>query len=257
MKKFFYFTTLVLLAFFTLSSCTKNSSNYPKEIVGMWVLMDQNGTEVLTDDIFVICFDGNGTELFACIQDISEDNRIWVEEEFQYSISGDAIHITGEDLFGEGGEYTLKIQDIDDSYMTYTEGGDKYKMRKIKYTYSESILGLWEGKNVTPGVDPDSKLGELHRWRYLEDGTYQYYYKNEAGEWELKEDNIGKYFVYGDLLACNWGTTDYNTGVEGTFSEAWIIEILQYENDGTMVMNWEGRRSNDSKVYYSMTKITE
>lgn len=265
MNRLFFLLLSVCLMF---PACSKDTSKYVTDIIGQWVLMDKNDEEILTDEAFALHFTSKKSQQYAIAYTFSETDKKWVESDgYAYQVNKDHIIISGDDSFGDHFEMDLHILKLNKDYMTYTVSNmtingekitdnAKYKLRKVTMSYKDAIVGLWEGKNVTPGVVPGSKDDEVHRWRYNNDGTYVYYTRNDAGEWIPKEDNEGRYFLYGDLFATNW-TNDYSTETIGTFCECWIIEILKYTDDKSIIMNWEGRRSNDRKTYFSMKKIKE
>lgn len=235
-----------------MTSCNNESEQSTDSICGLWILEEIDNAEVLTDELFVLEFYDTGKELYAALETFGETDHRWAEGSFDYTFSNEIIHVTGKNSRGEASDITMKVESLDDSYLTYTCDGTRYKLRKAENKYTQSIVGLWEGKNVTPGIDETAKEAELHRWEYDEDGTYVYYYKDsESGEWIEKDDDC-QYFIYGDLLASNWND-DYNIEISGRYSECWIIEIK--EEGGSTVMNWEGHRANNSMGYFSMTKI--
>ena len=74
--------------------------------------------------------------------------------------------------------------------------------KKVKVDYSEAILGLWECKGIKGGETFNDANGRLE---FFEDGTYNYYRKNDAGEWEaVTTREFLEYFVDGTLLATCW-----------------------------------------------------
>ena len=119
-----------------------------------------------------------------------------------------------------------------------------YTFKKVNIDYKDKIIGVWEGKDITPGTNHP----ELHRWEYLANGRFNYYYQDENKEWVLKEDNNSKYFLYGDLMVTMW-TNDYNTDTNGTFYENWWIQI---SGD---TMNWDTFKKDGSHFKFEMIKV--
>ena len=71
---------------------------------------------------------------------------------------------------------------------------------------------------------------------FFEDGTYNYYRKNDAGEWEaVTTREFQDYFVDGTLLATRWKNVD-----EDELREWWEIKSLK---DGKM--QWKALRENE------------
>ena len=71
---------------------------------------------------------------------------------------------------------------------------------------------------------------------FFEDGTYQYWRKNDAGEWEaVTTREFQEYFVDGNFLATIWK----NEG-EDELREWWEIKSLKGDK-----MQWHALRANE------------
>ena len=71
---------------------------------------------------------------------------------------------------------------------------------------------------------------------FFEDGTYQYWRKNDAGEWEaVTTREFQEYFVDGNFLATIWK----NEG-EDELREWWEIKSLKGDK-----MQWKALRANE------------
>ena len=79
---------------------------------------------------------------------------------------------------------------------------------------------------------------------FFEDGTYKYYRKNDAGEWEeVTTREFQNYFVDGKLLATRWK----NIG-EDELREWWEIKSLKGDK-----MQWKALRQNEDGSTFEQT----
>ena len=109
---------------------------------------------------------------------------------------------------------------------------DVLRFTKVNRNYKEAILGLWECKGLKGGETYNDANGRLE---FFENGTYQYWRKNDAGEWEaVTTREFQDYFVDGTLLATRWK----NQG-EDELREWWEIESLSGNE-----MVWTALRQN-------------
>ena len=110
---------------------------------------------------------------------------------------------------------------------------DVVRYTKVTRDYSEAILGLWECKGLKGGETYNDANGRLE---FFEDGTYQYWRKNDAGEWEaVTTREFQEYFVDGNFLATRWK----NEG-EDELREWWEIKSLKGDK-----MQWKALRANE------------
>ena len=106
------------------------------------------------------------------------------------------------------------------------------RYKRVNRDYSEAILGLWECKGLKGGETYNDANGRLE---FFEDGTYQYWRKNDAGEWEaVTTREFQEYFVDGALLCTRWK----NQG-EAELREWWEIKSLEGDK-----MQWTALRKN-------------
>jgi hypothetical protein len=111
---------------------------------------------------------------------------------------------------------------------------EKMVMRFTRVTrdYTADILGLWECTGLT-GIETYNDANA--RLEFLSDGTYRYYRKNDAGQWQaVTTRDFQDYFVDGTLLATRW----QNKG-EDELREWWEIESLSSNE-----MVWTALRQN-------------
>lgn len=245
------FKTICLTAAIAAGTCAcesdDESSFDPDRLVGTWIQTHKDGQAVPTDDRFVTTYRSDGTEMYA----IRGKANHWVEtDNYTYAFDGGILTIaSGSTLL----EYTA--QKLTDSTLVYKvtklivggtdlEDASVYTLRKATADYSSRFLGLWEGHETTDGL-----RGDTHRWRYNPDGTYQYYHAQIGGAWKNKEDNSGRYFLYGDFFVSNY-RNDANTGVAGNACEGWEISM---EGD---TMRWKALR-NGKTVSFAMSRVAQ
>jgi hypothetical protein len=106
-------------------------------------------------------------------------------------------------------------------------------LTKINRDHSEAVLGLWECKGLKGGETYNDGNDRLE---FFEDGTYKYWRKNDAGEWEeVTTREFQDYFVDGTLLATRWKNVD-----EDELREWWEIAYLKGDK-----MQWKALRANE------------
>jgi hypothetical protein len=109
---------------------------------------------------------------------------------------------------------------------------DSFRLTKTTADYTAAILGLWECQELT-GIETYNDANA--RLEFFADGTYNYWRKNTAGEWEaVTNREFQNYFVDGTLLATRWK----NAG-EDELREWW--EIASIANGQ---MQWTALRQN-------------
>lgn len=250
---FLYIMSVILLA-----SCSPKENIVKDNLPGMWILEEVNGLDAFTNERSVCIFAG-GKQTFAMGYTISENNKKWMESIYPYQITGNKLLLQGTDVVNVTWDLQLNVKSISNDELLYTvdkkivngspeKDKNLYLYEKPDENYDSSIIGLWEGKNVTPGISPQD--APLRRWEYFPDGTYKYYVTDAQGNWITKEDNNGTYKLYGDLLTCNW-SNDEISGIKGTMFECWEISV-----DGDS-MEWDALREDGNMVYYSMKRIKE
>jgi hypothetical protein len=107
-----------------------------------------------------------------------------------------------------------------------------FRFTKVTADYRETILGLWECTGLTGG---ETFNDDNARLEFLADGTYRYYQKDDAWQWQaVTTREFQDYFVDGTLLATRW----QNKG-EDELREWWEIESLSGNE-----MVWTALRQN-------------
>lgn len=236
------------------ASCDKdNVSNLDEKIIGRWMSLDVDGQSVLTDEKSVYQF-VSPTKAYASLpaklsQDESPDWYLPVG--MDVVIKGKKMTLTYN--LGENTKVVevFKVTAIDDTMftanhkITVTENGEEVLsnegvIRFVKVTdyYMQDILGTWECKGITGSQTHNDDNARLE---FHSDGSYKYYRKDNAGEWNLVTNReIDEFFVAGSLLVTRWKE------VGGPLEfESWEIESI----DGDQ-MNWSALRQLPDGLRY-------
>ena len=250
------------------TACTSNDDNPLKpidnlseKIIGKWILADKSGEPAPTNLKAVFTFKSS-TEASGSISinNIGKHSAIWNDgTAFDVSINGNLVTLTekgsNEGITAKEEFYITSISNTEFTAYRKTcvfENGEKKveineKVRFVKVTvdFSTDILGTWECEGLTGG---ETYNDDNARLVFLADGTYRYYRKNSAGQWEaVTTREYQKYFVDGTLLATCWK----NKG-EDELREWWEVAsisgdqmqwtALRHKTDGTsfqQTMKWK------------------
>ena len=224
-----------------------------EKIVGKWKAVTQDGTERVTDKLYVMTFNADGTMTYSSstfFQNLSK--YTWRNKApFTYSISGNVLTREGQED-GELRKAFYEVTDINyqEMQMVFTsyilDGQTFSRDMKIGYErvtadYSEDIIGMWE---VTEMTGEETYNDDNARLAFLADGTYRYYRKDDTGEWQLVSTrDVEEYFVDGDWLATRW----QETGGEMNY-EWWDIDEIK---DGQM--KWSALREREDGTRFTTT----
>ena len=237
---------------FTSCSNDDNSvdpaKNLSEKIIGKWIVADNNGQPLATNYKKVYTF-VSPTKAYGSTSLISDEETMshWLEKiDIDVAINGNKMTLTchANEHHTAIEEYTITaINDTEltaNLKLTVTIDGkiviseeQTVRFEKVTADYAEPILGLWECK----GLKGDETFNDGDdRLEFFEDGTYKYYRKNDAGEWEeVTTREFQEYFVDGNFLATRWK----NEG-EDELREWWEIKSLK---DGKM--QWKALRANE------------
>ena len=267
MKKDVFYTLLasVMLAATAglTTACTSNDDNptpsgpsesvIKEKIVGKWKAVTQDGTERVTDKLYVMTFNADGTMTYSSSTFFQNLNKYtWRNKApFTYSISGNVLTREGQED-GELRKAFYEVTDINDQEMqmvftSYILDGQTFSRdmkigyERITADYSEDIIGMWE---VTEMTGEETYNDDNARLAFLADGTYRYYRKDDTGEWQLVSTrDVEEYFVDGDWLATRW----QETGGEMNY-EWWDIDEIK---DGQM--KWSALREREDGTRFTTT----
>ena len=236
------------------TSCTKQDNpvnpadNLAEKIIGKWIVTDYNGQPLSTNEKTVFTFVSPTQALVSSsITSHPEIGKLWCDEiEADITINGNNMTLKRSPDGHKTGVEEFTVTAINDNEFTanyeinLTEDGkvvrhEKMVLRftKVNRDHSEAILGLWECKGLKGGETYNDGNDRLE---FFEDGTYNYYRKNDAGEWEaVTTREFQDYFVDGTLLATRWKNVD-----EDELREWWEIAYLKGDK-----MQWKALRANE------------
>ncbi len=235
------------------TSCTKDdnpvdpATNLAEKIIGKWMPADKDGQPMITNKKMVITFvSSTKAYMSASLSAHPEVGTFWgVHLEGDVVISGNKIIVTAQADENKTVVHDFIITDITDKEfsakheVTYTIDNkvvlsieDEVRYVKVIADYKEDVLGLWECTGLT-GIETYNDANA--RLEFLSDGTYRYYRKDDAGQWQaVTTRDFQDYFVDGTLLATRWK----NQG-EDELREWWEIESLSGNE-----MVWTALRQN-------------
>ena len=233
------------------TSCKKDKVNtdlnLEENIIGKWEIADKNGQPAPTDIKSVYTFVSTTRAYISqSFNAHPEAGTPWhYQVEAEVVISGNKVTVTNHSDEHTTAVEEFTITSIDDKEITanrkitVTVDGnvtrsseDSFRLTKTTADYTAAVLGLWECTELT-GVETFNDANA--RLEFYGDGTYNYWRKNDAGQWEaVTNREFQNYFVDGTLLATRWK----NTG-ENELREWW--EIASIANGQ---MQWTALRQN-------------
>ena len=237
----------------TFTSCTNEDNpadpvdNLSEMIIGKWITADVNGKDTPTNEKSVLTFVST-TKAYKSASILSNTDWItrWIDKlESDVVINGNKVTLTNHSSENQMAIEEYIISDINDIEFTankktsvWVDGQKKaeresvVRFEKVKADYSEAILGLWECTGLTGGETYNDGNDRLE---FLSDGTYRFYHKDDAGQWQaVTTREFQDYFVDGTLLATRWK----NQG-EDELREWWEIESISGDE-----MVWTALRQN-------------
>lgn len=214
-----------------------------EKIVGKWKLSEVNNRDQVTNGRMILTYNENAT-LAVSISYFNKETNSYIWRNKQpgiYSIDGNVIknYLNQSGLYDATPHY---IEAISDEAMTMssTSGGQTIYTR-VAADYTSDIIGMWE---VTEMTGEETYNDDNARLAFLADGTYRYYRKDDAGEWQLVSTrDVEEYFVDGDWLATRW----QETGGEMNY-EWWDIDEIK---DGQM--KWSALREREDGTRFTTT----
>lgn len=206
-----------------------NPFNHQEEILGTWINTKINDVTIFTNNAYVLRFDNTNIIMYAKGYQKDVNKSYWAESEnFVYSIENNIITIDGIDALGVESHREFVIQSISQNLLTYTvqkmeidgvliTDNNTYLMER-SIDNSLSIIGVWKGRETTPGVNPSYDV----YLKFFDNGDYYYYYRNEeTGNYEVMDN--GRYFLYGNLLVHN-----YIPSASNSKYECWNITLSDH-----------------------------
>ena len=257
MKKNFFHALLALVMLAAtaglMTSCTSNDDDptpsglseavVKEKIVGKWELSEVNNRDQVTNGRMILTYNENAT-LAVSISYFNKETNSYIWRNKQpgiYSIDGNVIknYLNQSGLYDATPHY---IEAISDEAMTMssTSGGQTIYTR-VAADYTSDIIGMWE---VTEMTGEETYNDDNARLAFLADGTYRYYRKDDAGDWQLVSTrDVEDYIVDGDWVATRW----QETGSEMNY-EWWDIDEIK---DGQM--KWSALREREDGTRFTTT----
>ena len=239
------------------TACTSNDDNpatpsgpsesvIKEKIIGKWKGITQDGAELTTNGRTVLTFNADGKRTVSTSRFESNTNEyIWRNKQSgTYAIQGSQLKNYLDTNYGyDVAIYNIDV--IDDSQLAMTmqnlNPGRKSVYKRVTADYSEEIIGLWEATEMT---GEQTYNDDNARLAFLTDGTYKYYRKSEAGEWQLVSTrDVEEYFVDGDFVATRWQEKDGEMNYEW-----WDIDEIK---DGQM--KWSALREREDGTRFTTT----
>jgi len=239
-----------------MTACTSNDDNptprgpsesvIKEKIIGKWKGITQDGAELTTNVRTVLTFNADGTRTVSTSRFESNTNEYLFrnKQSGTYTIEGSQL----KNYLDTNDGYDVAIYNIDvidDSQLAMTmqnlNPGRKSVYKRVTADYSEEIIGLWE---VTGMTGEETYNDDNARLAFLADGTYKYYRKSDAGDWQLVSTReVEEYNLDGDWLATRWQEKDGEMNYEW-----WDINEIK---DGKM--KWSALREREDGTRFTTT----
>lgn len=262
MKAKYLFNVLLALVMLAATAglttaCTSNDDNpatpsglsesvIKEKIVGKWKGVIHDGAELTTNVRTVLTFNADGTRTVSTSRFESNTNEYLFrnKQSGTYAIEGSQL----KNYLDTNDGYDVAIYNIDvidDSQLAMTmqnlNPGRKSVYKRVTADYSEDIIGLWE---VTEMTGEETYNDDNARLAFLADGTYKYYRKSDAGDWQLVSTReVEEYNLDGDWLATRWQEKDGEKNYEW-----WDINEIK---DGKM--KWSALREREDGTRFTTT----
>lgn len=247
MKKLFMVLAATVICGACVFTSCKKEDNLKLKIIGKWMQAEIDGKPALTNDKSVTTFlSASKATVSTSRSEHSSEAVMWNNyREYSVSIDGNKITLTSQvnEHITLVNEYVVKSINGNEMvcnfrHVTIRNGQpierDWQVIRyvKVNVDYTAAILGLWECQEVT-GIETYNNANA--GLEFFADGTYNYWRKNAAGEWQtVPNREFQYYFVDGTLMATRWK----NVG-EDELREWWEIASI----DGNQ-MQWTALRQN-------------
>lgn len=180
-----------------------------QDLIGTWTLSTIDNKEVSAEQSSVIVIDGNGTAIYAHME-----NDSWNEYQCTCKVSSADNTVTFNGS-ADGHKITLVIalSYLDENTMHFAvkrisvEGksdsalsyhGKTYMMYRAIEERSPDICGTWVGFGYSIGND-DIVFSHVFRFVFAPDGTFTAYFQEKSGE--LKTFGQGRIYVYAGFVA--------------------------------------------------------
>lgn len=215
MKKISLVLALALVAML-FASC-KKENKLEQQIIGKWITTDVDGHAELTNNKSVITFLSPTQAVISTSRANLSENQGWASHlNASVVMDGNKVTITGQpnehitiiyeitvsSITATHMEGTFKHNTLRDGEIITTNGPMEMRWVKVNADYQQAVIGLWECTELT-GIETYNDANA--RLQFFADGTYKYWHKDDAGEWQAVTDReFQNYFVDGTMLATRW-----------------------------------------------------
>jgi len=238
MKQFFL-SVMVLGVMCCVTSCKKESHKYdndedkvPSELMQTWKLLSVDGKAVVTDKTKILqIIDSKSANVMERVSDGT--TPVWQTMSSVITYKSDTLKIIGSiDRPFTRVVLTYKILELTK---------DKLKMRLLSETVNNhlkpdnigqelayepapfdigaKIYGMWKATSSS-NLNPFG----LH---FKNTGDYDYYYYDSLGESEMKTDNEGFFWFYGNFVVLRYKNTNDGSHDQKEYIECWNVKIVE------------------------------
>ena len=226
-----------------------------EKILGKWISVEYSDEPPITNDKVILNFVSPTKCLVTMVLSENEElGGLAKDMELDVAINGDVVTLSGQETETISAIFEMQILSITDNdawanvKTTINVNGelfhDEYTGHNVRITtdYSADIIGMWEGDYWN---DDFTRC----RFEYKDDGTYNFYYLDEAsGEWKQSEDDFSYYSIQGGALYMYYK----NTGLPAIPS-CWDVTF-----PGNGVMKWKAlRMREDGSTFYETMDLTK
>lgn len=217
-----------------------------QKIIGKWKRVTKDGVATLTENREILTFLNDKSATFSMAAYKTNEKRwIWEKQTtMEYTIENNRLCIKKDAYI-----YST-IDRVSENLMEWTvdsvvvNGVDvkddiKATFAKVTVDYTQDILGLWEGVEMTG----DETYDVEERIEYRADGSYVYY-KKDGDSWTPSSDVNNEYNMDGDWLVLRWR----NATEEDFHYEWWDVEYVQANE-----MKWTSLREKEDGTRFTST----
>jgi ABC-type sugar transport system substrate-binding protein len=232
-----------------------------EKLLGKWVDVTIEGEPMMTYDKNVVTFlsDTQATVSYSG-PDFGEDTKHKWNNNSVYEIVLGGNRVA---LIGSPNKTITLVDEMIISSITDTEINCCYKhtifrnnelvnhyennvkMMKVSVDYRKAIVGTWECKA------PNGEASETWRWKFKDDGNYDFFMKKGDGAWTSFDDEFSEYFVDGPMVYMRWKRAG-----EGMSEQRDWWEIVSLDGDK---MKWTLYTQDDNGNSYTtnveLTKV--
>lgn len=226
----------------TLTSCSSDDNSdkddaLAEKVMGKWMLVDSDGQPVVTDKVSVYTFNREGSGVKAYFSTAMAESQTWLyKQQADVAVGNGSLTLTSRltngvtvvvemtDVSVSGSDLTLtaKTTISAEGRETATYGPCREHFTRVSADYkAEDLIGRWNGYYACD--DPAYSKPDPHQAVFRGDGTCNYYYAKDGGEFKLDPTVYSKYFVDGSLLSLCW--LDYGEGEREKYENWEILSV--------------------------------